>query len=101
MSDIINKVFMAGLGVLSLTREKIEELIDDLAKRGEVSQEEKSGVLDDLVEAVDKRKVEIQNFVKKEVKKILESLDVPTREEFEELKKKIEEHAKHLKTEKK
>jgi len=43
MSDFINKAFLAGLGAISLSRDKVESLIDDLVKRGELSHEEKGG----------------------------------------------------------
>ena len=93
MSDIINKAFLAGLGVISFSRDKVEGLVDDLVKRGELSQGEKLGMLSDLLESVEKRQAELGEFINKEIRGILKSLDIPTREEIIKLKEEIE----HLK----
>ena len=90
MSDIINKAFLAGLGAISLSQEKVEGFFDDLVKRGEMSQEEKRGMLSDLLESVEKRKTELGEFIQKEVQQILKSLDIPTREEINRLKEEID-----------
>ena len=90
MSDIIDKAFLAGLGALSLSQEKVEGFFDDLVKRGEMSQEEKRGMLSDLLKSVEERKTELGEFVQKEVQQILKSLDIPTREEINKLKEEIE-----------
>lgn len=90
MSDLINKAFLAGLGAISLGRDKVESLIDDLVKRGELSQEEKREMLSDLLESVEKRHAELGEFIQKEIQRILKSLDVPTREEIDKLKKEVE-----------
>ena len=89
MSDIINKAFLAGLGAISLSQEKVEGFFDDLVKRGEMSQEERRGMLSDLLESVEKRKTELGGFIQEEVQQILKSLDIPTREEINKLKEEI------------
>jgi polyhydroxyalkanoate synthesis regulator phasin len=90
MSDIINKAFLAGLGAVSLSRDKVEGFIDDLIKRGELSQEEKRGMLSELLESVEKRQAELGEFTRKEIRQILKSLDIPSREEISKLKEEIE-----------
>lgn len=90
MSDIINRAFLAGLGAISLSQERLEGFFDDLVKRGEMSQEEKRGMLSDLLESVEERKTELGKFIQKEIQQILKSLDIPTREEINKLKKEIE-----------
>lgn len=90
MSNIINKAFLAGLGAISLGRDKAGDLVDDLVKRGELSHEEGRGVLSELLESVEKRQAELGEFIQKEVRQILKSLDIPTREEINKLKGEIE-----------
>jgi polyhydroxyalkanoate synthesis regulator phasin len=94
MSDIIKKVFLAGLGAATLTREKAEEIIEDLVKKGELKREEKPGVLDDLLKATEKRKDEMQNFVKEEVQKVLKTLNITTKEDIDSLEKRLKNHIK-------
>ncbi len=91
MSDIINKAFLAGLGALSLTREKIEGFIDELAKKGEIAKGDKETLVDNLQKEVEKRRAEFREFIAKETKKVLSGLNIPTREEVDALKKEIAE----------
>mgnify|MGYP000969159565 CR=1 FL=1 len=35
--DVVKKAMLLGLGVISLTKEKAEEAVDDLIKRGEAT----------------------------------------------------------------
>lgn len=92
MSDLIKKLLYAGIGAVALTKEKAEEIIDELVKKGDIAKEEKASVLSNILKAADKRKGEIQKFIKDEIQKGLKVLDVPTREEFDQLKKKVEKH---------
>ena len=94
MSDVIKKTILAGLGAFTLTREKAEELIEDLVKKGELSQEEKPNVLSDLIKATEKRKDEVRNFVKEEVQKVLKSLNIPTGDDIEALEKRLKKYIK-------
>jgi polyhydroxyalkanoate synthesis regulator phasin len=92
MSDIIKKVFLAGLGAATLTREKAEDIIEELVKKGELSREEKPGVLNDLLKATEKHKDEMQNFVKEEVQKALKTLNIVTKEDIDSLEKRLKNH---------
>ncbi len=99
MSDIIKKAYLAGLGAVSITREKLENFTEDLVKRGEVSREEKAGLLSDLVKAAEKRKDELEKFIQKEVQKVLKTLKIPTREEVDALQEKVEQLLKRQENE--
>ena len=41
MLDLLRKTYLAGLGLTTLTREKMEELVDELVKRGEVAEKDR------------------------------------------------------------
>ncbi len=85
MSDLIKKTILAGLGALSLTREKAEEITKDLIKRGEVSKIEEAKFIKDLMKRAEKSRVEIEKIIEKTLIK----LNVPTRKEFDVLRTKI------------
>ncbi len=91
MTELVKKLYLAGVGALALTKEKIESLTDELIKRGEIAASEKSSFINELVNTVEKTRTETQNIIKKEVQKILSSLELPTRQELEELKQKVAE----------
>jgi len=95
MSDLIKKTILAGLGVLSLTREKAEEITKDLIKRGEVAKTEEAKFVKDLMERAEKSRVEVEKKIEKVAKKTLLKLNIPTRKEMNELKTKVDKLSKN------
>jgi len=51
--DIIRKAVYMGLGAISMTKDKAEELVDDLIKRGEVASAERDKTINKLLKEAD------------------------------------------------
>ena len=49
MKDFLKKVALFGLGVFDATKEKAEALVAEMVKRGEVTQQESTQVVDQIV----------------------------------------------------
>jgi polyhydroxyalkanoate synthesis regulator phasin len=105
MLELLKKGFYTGLGVALITKEKAEELAKELVKKGELSEKEGKGFVEEILE---KSKEAEQEFEKKTeilVNNAIKKTDVPSKKEFtaitrrlaklegkiEELKKKIAE----------
>jgi polyhydroxyalkanoate synthesis regulator phasin len=89
MSDLLKKTIMAGLGAMSLTREKAEELTKDLIKRGEVSESEEAKFVKDLMDLAEKNKSGMEEKIEQTVEKALAKMNLPSRKEVNELKEEI------------
>ena len=85
-----------GLGALVMTKEKAEEVVSELVKKGEVGQKESKKLIGELIEKGEKSKKEIEAQIEKIVKGVTKKLDIPTRKELRELKVKIEQLKKKL-----
>ena len=92
LKDFVN----LGLGALVMTKEKAEEVVNELVKKGEVGQEEGKELINDLIEKGEKGKKEIEDKIEKTVKSVIEKLDISAKKEVEELKSEIEELKKKL-----
>lgn len=90
MFNFIKKTMLVGVGLAAVTREKIEEIVDELVKKGELSEKEGKEMVDELVEKSKKVKKDLDKKVEKIVADTLKKLNIPTREELTELKKKID-----------
>ncbi len=90
MSDFIKKTLLAGLGAVSFTKEKAQEIAKDLVKRGEIAKNEEAKFVKDLMERAEKNKIEMEKKVEKAVEKTLTKLNIPTRKEVNELKQKVD-----------
>ncbi len=96
LKDFVN----LGLGALVMTKEKAEEVVSELVKKGEVGQEEGKELINELIEKGEKGKKEIEDKIEKMVKNVIEKLDLSAKKEIEELKSEIEKLKKKLNKEK-
>ena len=94
MTDLIKNTVLAGLGVLSLTYEKAENLAKDLIKKGELSETEEAKFIKDLMEKAEKTGSEVKQRIEKTVRETLKKLNIPTRKDLDEIKEKLDELSK-------
>lgn len=90
MKDFIRKSMLVGMGLATVTREKIEQTIDELIKKGELSEKEGKDAIDELVEKSKEMKKDLADKVEKMVSDTLKKLNIPSRDEFQALKDKVE-----------
>ncbi len=83
--DIIRRVVLLGLGVISLSKEKAEEVVDDLIRRGEVASGEKFKAVDTLLKEVDKQEKELEHKIAGTVQRVVADMGLPTRKDLEEI----------------
>lgn len=96
MTDIISKVINLGFGALIVTKENVEELIDEMVKKGEIKKDEAKAQVNELLKKVSSSKQEIVSMIEKIVENVLHKLDIPTRSELQQMQKKLEEIIKKL-----
>jgi len=95
MISALKKLYLAGLGAITLTKEKAEELVDELVKKGQVKAEEKKSFVENILKAAEEKRKETQEFIKKEIQRVLKSMEIPTKKDVEDIvKKQLEKHRK-------
>jgi polyhydroxyalkanoate synthesis regulator phasin len=90
MLDLLKKGILIGIGVASLTKDKAEELVEKIAEESELAEEEGKKLVKELLGKSEEARKEFQNQVGKRVRETLTSMDIPSREEFQDLKARIE-----------
>lgn len=96
VTDIINKVINLGLGAVLLTKENIEEVIDEMVKKGEIKKDEAKAQVNELLKKVLSSKQEVESKIERIVENMLHKLDIPTRKELQQMQKKLDEIIKRL-----
>lgn len=91
MKELLKNVLYAGIGAAFLTKEKIEELQDDLIEKGKLSREEGKQFVDDLWRKSEKAKDQLDLWISKRVEDRVNQLNLATKDEVAELQRKIEE----------
>ena len=91
MKEMLKNVLYTGLGAAFLTKEKIEDLRKDLIEKGKLSQEEGKQFVDDLIHKSEKAKDQLNLWINKRVEERIDQLNLATKDEIAELRRKIEE----------
>jgi len=87
MARLLEKTLLLGLGVLTLTREKVKQTVDELIEEEKVAPEDARKLIDALVAKGEAEREELRQLIRQE----LDGVKPVTRKEFEELSDKIEE----------
>lgn len=93
MEDLIKKFFYTGVGIASLTAEKLQESVDELVGRGKVSEEEGKKIVDDFADKAETRKDDFESRLKEIVENVRKGDIFPkfmTKEDLETLVSRIE-----------
>lgn len=94
--DIVKKLTLASIGAINLTKEKAEEIFDEMVKRGEMTKDEKSEAIKSFVdkssESAEKAKKKMEEAAGKVAEKFSSKMD----KKFEELNEKMEKLSKKI-----
>jgi polyhydroxyalkanoate synthesis regulator phasin len=83
--DILRNALLAGFGI----QEKLKEIIDDLVKKGELSESQAAKLVMEFSEKAEKSSDELAKNVSDIITKSLERMNLPTKDDIEDLNKKI------------
>lgn len=89
MSTLVEKSFLVGLGVFSLTREEIRRLLEELGKRGEVSRSEFQEVIDRLATRGEQERQELRRWMQGEIEKAVSTANLASKKDLEALEKRL------------
>ncbi|HTZ18475.1 MAG TPA: phasin family protein [Dissulfurispiraceae bacterium] len=84
--DLLRNVMLAGFGV----QEKVREFIDDLVKKGELSESQGAKLVKEWSDKADKTTSELGDMIAGILPKTLEKLNIPTNQDIECLNERID-----------
>jgi polyhydroxyalkanoate synthesis regulator phasin len=90
MADTLERLIAASLGAMSMTRQKAENLFEDLVKRGHAEKGRRTGFVREVMDSADKTRKEMEDLVTKQVKQVVEKLDLISRSDLALMEKKID-----------
>jgi polyhydroxyalkanoate synthesis regulator phasin len=89
MSDMLRKAISLGLGLTAYSREKAQQFVDEMVLKGELGKNESKDVINQLIEKGEQQQFEIKRMVQEQVKKVLDELDVATKQDLRDLEQKL------------
>ena len=96
MLDLIKKSIYLGMGAATVTKEKVETLVDELIEKGQLRRDEKPKAVKDLMDKLENEEKELTDKVKSEILRTIEEIGLPTKKDIEELNKRLKAIEKKL-----
>jgi polyhydroxyalkanoate synthesis regulator phasin len=89
MADLIERVFLLGIGAASLTKEKVDDLVDELVKRGQMTREEGQKLVEKASGAAREEGANVSGKFSEAYQDALRGMGIATREHIDELERRI------------
>lgn len=90
MLDAIHKMFLAGVGLAAMTKDKIDEHIKELVEKGKLTEKEGREIADEMLKKSKQAKEDLEKQVEKQVQQTLQALQIASKEDVEKLSARIE-----------
>jgi polyhydroxyalkanoate synthesis regulator phasin len=89
MEDLFKKTISFGIGLFDYTKEKVENLVDEMVKRGELSKQESSQAVEELWEKAEKEQAAFWSKVKTYINSIVEGMPLARRADLKALEERV------------
>ncbi|RKY09788.1 MAG: hypothetical protein DRP56_02165 [Planctomycetota bacterium] len=90
MFETLDKVMLAGLGAMSMTKEKAEQIFDEYVEKGKAQKEHRAGFVQDLMDHAEKAKTDLEKVVSEQVEKALGKQPLATKDDIKRLEAKLD-----------
>lgn len=89
MSDLFKKAISLGVGLTIVSKEKVEKVVEELVKRGELAPSESKALVDRLIERGEEERGMLKSVVQEQVQRVLKEMKVPVQNDIDELEGRI------------
>jgi len=90
MFETLDKMILAGLGAMSMTKEKAEQIFEEYAKRGQAEREHKSGFIKEMMETAEKTRADMEKLIGEQVKKAISANPIATKDDIKRIEQKLD-----------
>jgi len=89
MESAIKNFLYAGVGLASLTAEKLQKSVDKLISENKISTGEGKKILDEFFKKTENKKKEFEKQLKKITEEVVNKVQLPKKKDIESLEKRI------------
>ena len=90
VGETLERLVLLQVGAAAATRDRVEQVVDELVQKGRIEREEGRTVVDDVMSRARERSAGARSFVDASMQQGLRRTGVPTREDQEDLVFRIE-----------
>jgi polyhydroxyalkanoate synthesis regulator phasin len=89
MKELLHKAWLFGAGVFDFTKDKVEALVQEMVRRGEITQQESSDAVKELLARAQEAQQAMVAKVKELTKSTIDEVNVAKASELEALKARV------------
>ncbi len=89
MEDFFKKTIHFGLGLFDYTKEKVETLVEEMVKRGELNQQDSSQAVEELWEKAEKEQSAFWDRVKTYINDLVDEMPLVRRADLKALEERL------------
>lgn len=90
MFETLDKMMLAGLGAVSMTRERAEQMFDEYVSKGRAERENRSGFVKEVMDSAERTRSELEKIVSKQVQETVTTLHLATQEDVQRIEEKLD-----------
>jgi polyhydroxyalkanoate synthesis regulator phasin len=89
MIEFIKKAMFTGIGLASITKDKVEEVARDFIEQGNLSEKEGRKLVQEMMTYSEKSRGELESQIERYVEKLMEKLEVAQKSDIDGLRNEI------------
>jgi len=91
MFETLDKMMLAGLGAVSMTKDRAEQIFDEYVSKGQAAKESRTGFVKEVMDSAERTRSELESMIAKQVEETIGKLPLATKEDIERIEKKLDE----------
>ena len=89
MIELIKKAMFTGIGVMSLTKEKVEEIAGEFVEKGKLSEQEGQKLVQEMLQRSEDSKTQLKQQIEAAVQATLSKMDIPKKSDIDDLRNEL------------
>jgi len=90
MFETLDRLMLAGLGALTMTRERAETLFDEAVSKGQAAREGRSIFVKEVMDSAERTRAEFQRLVADQVRQTIANLHLATKDDLLRIELKLD-----------
>ncbi len=89
MIDLLKKATYIGVGLASISKDKLDDFVKEIAENTDMSEKEGRQLVKDFIDESKDTGQSVEDSLGTVIKAVLERLDIPSRKEYEALQDRV------------
>jgi polyhydroxyalkanoate synthesis regulator phasin len=90
MFETLDRMILAGLGALNMTRERAEQLFEESVRRGQEVRADRERFVSDMMDSAQRARVSLEEMISRQMRASLLNLNLATHEDMQRIEAKLD-----------